>query len=192
MNPAAIEKHFKKLMEEGMQVDLSNPNLSGTPERVARMYQEFLKGEGSDFEGLTVFPNSENYDQIILLDNIHFVSSCSHHLLPFFGLAWLAYIPDKFLMGASKPARVIKHYGSRLQLQENLSQQVADYIQKELKPKALLLVMRATHTCMSCRGAEQYAGAGMVTSSIKGLFKSEKISKDEALDLIKISIMLNK
>jgi GTP cyclohydrolase I len=192
MEPALIEKHFRKLMEEGLGSDLKDPNLKGTPERISRMYNEFLKGEGTDFEGLTVFPNTEGYDEIVLLDNIHFVSMCSHHLLPFSGLAWVAYIPNEFLLGASKPSRVIAHYGARLQLQENLSEQVVNFIEDKLKPKALMIILRAVHGCMSHRGANQYAGAGMMTSAVRGVFKTDPSAKAEALDLVKMSISLNK
>lgn len=192
MDISQIEKHFRDLMEKGLGSDLTDPNLKGTPERIARMYSEFFKGEGIDFDGLTVFPNDEKYDEIILLDNIHFVSMCSHHFLPFHGLAWVAYIPNDKIIGASKPARVISHYAARPQLQENLCQQAINYLEKELKPKGLMLVMRAVHGCMSNRGVNQYAGAGMLTSVVRGVFKSDKLAKDEALDLIKMSIMLNK
>ncbi len=187
-----VEKYFRALMKEGLGSDLTDPNLADTPKRIAKMYKEFFKGEGIEFDGLTVFPNTEGYDEIVLLDNIHFVSMCSHHLLPFAGLAWVAYIPDKLVLGASKPARVISHYGARPQLQENLCEQVVSYLQEELKPKGVMVVMRAIHGCMSNRGVNQYAGAGMMTSSLRGVFKNDKSAKDEALDLIKMSIMLNK
>ena len=187
-----IEKHFRNLMEEGLGSDLSDPNLTDTPKRIAKMYKEFFKGEGMPFEGLTVFPNEENYDEIVLLDNIHFVSMCSHHFLPFYGLAWVAYIPKDKVIGASKPARVISHYAAKPQLQENLCQQVVNYLEKELESKGLMLVMRAIHGCMSNRGVNQYAGAGMMTSAVRGVFKEDKSAKDEAMNLIKMSIMLNK
>lgn len=190
MDLTLIEKHFKALMKEGLGSDLTDPNLTGTPERIARMYAELFQGENKEFDGLTTFPNAENYDQIVLLDNIHFVSMCSHHFLPFAGLAWVAYIPDKKVLGASKPARVIKHYGARPQLQENLCEQVVNYLQTELAPKGVMVVMRAIHGCMSNRGINQYGGSGMVTSALRGVFKEEKSVKDEALDLIKMSIML--
>lgn len=192
MKTELVEQYFRELMENGLGFDLKDPNLTDTPKRIARMYKELFKGEGIEFEGLTVFPNTEGYDEIVLLDNIHFVSMCSHHFLPFAGLAWVAYIPDKLVLGASKPARVISHYGARPQLQENLCEQVVDYLQKEVKPKGVMVVMRAVHGCMSHRGVNQYAGAGMMTSSLRGVFKEDKSAKDEALDLIKMSIMLNK
>ena len=191
MDPALIKKHFHNLMKEGLGFDLKDPNLSGTPERIAKMYGEFFKGEKIEFEGLTVFPNTEGYDEIVLLDNIHFVSICSHHFLPFAGLAWVAYIPNKLILGASKPARVIKHYGARPQLQENLCEQIVNYLEKKLEPNGVMVVMRGVHGCMSHRGVNQYAGAGMTTSSIRGVFKTDPSAKNEVMDLIKLSIMLN-
>lgn len=185
-----VEKHFRLLMKDGLGLDLSDPNLLGTPERVARMYQEFFKGLDTEFEGLTVFPNTHDYDEIVLLDNIFFVSICSHHFLPFYGKAWVAYIPGNKVMGASKAARIINHYSARPQLQENLSHQIVNFIWDKLKPKALMIVMRAEHGCMKCRGVKQYDGAGMITSAIKGIFKEDTKAKAEALDLIKLSVVI--
>ncbi len=193
MDNSPSEKHIRNFLEQGLGLDLNDPNLKGTPERIARMYgKEFFKGVDKEFEGLTVFPNDEKYDEIVLLDNIHFVSVCSHHFLPFSGLAWVAYIPNKSVVGASKPSRVITHYASRPQLQENLCQQVVSFLEEQLKPKGVMVVMRAIHGCMSNRGINQYAGAGMLTSAIRGVFKSDKSAKDEAFNLIKLSVSLNK
>lgn len=185
-----VEKHFRLLMEEGLGLDLSNPNLVGTPERVARMYQELFSGLDTEFEGVTSFPNDHNYDEIVLLDNIFFVSVCSHHFLPFYGKAWVAYIPSNKVMGASKASRVINHYSARPQLQENLSHEIVNFLERKLNPKALMVVMRAEHGCMKCRGVKQYDGAGMLTSAVKGSFKTDSIAKSEALDLIKLSVII--
>lgn len=188
MNRPLIEKYFHLLMVEGLGLDLNDPNLSDTPERVAKMYGEFFSGMGKDFEGLTVFPNDHNYDEIVLLDNIFFTSVCSHHFLPFYGLAWVAYIPGEVVMGASKAARVINHYSARPQLQENLCNEIITFLNDKLNPKAVMVVMRAEHGCMKCRGVKQYAGSGMLTSSVKGTFKTDSKGKQEAFDLIKLSM----
>jgi len=193
MDISLTENYIRLALEKGLGLDLKDPNLAGTPERIARMYhKEFFKGLNIEFEGLTVFPNSENYDQIVLLDNVHFVSVCSHHFLPFAGLAWVAYIPSDKVVGASKPSRVITHYASRPQLQETLCQQVVTFLEEKLKPKGVMIVMRAVHGCMSNRGINQYGGAGMMTSAIRGVFKTDPAAKSEALDLIKLSVTLNK
>lgn len=184
-----IKENFLRIIKR-LGLDISDPNLAKTPERIEKMYKEFFKNEKKNFEGLTVFPNNEGYNQIILLDKIHFTSICSHHFLPFSGYAWFAYIPDDKLLGASKPARVIEHYSKKPQLQENLCQQVIECIGSQLNPKGMMLVMRAIHGCMSCRGINQYHGAGMITSSITGIFEESKAAKDECLDLIKLSISM--
>jgi GTP cyclohydrolase IA len=187
-----IRKDFHRILSEGLGFDMTDPNLEDTPQRISKMYKDIFRNVGKEFGSITTFPNSEGYNQIILMDNIHFSSTCSHHFVPFYGIAWVAYIPNKLLIGASKPARIIEHYAARPQLQERLTQQVADFIYEKLKPIALIVLMRATHTCMSCRGAKQYAGAGMTTSSIKGVFETNALSRGEALDLIKMSIMMEK
>lgn len=188
INPLKVEEYFKLLMTEGLGLDLSDPNLIGTPERVARMYGEMFSGLDNNFKGLTTFPNDKNYDEIVLLDNIFFVSMCSHHFLPFYGLGWVAYIPDKKIMGASKPARLINHFAAKPQLQENLGEEVVEFLDRELSPKAVMVVLRAEHGCMKCRGVKQYAGSGMLTSNIRGLFKEDPSTKAEAFNLIKLSM----
>lgn len=187
-----IQNDFHHIISQGLGLDMSDPNLKDTPKRLEKMYKEFTKNSKKSFGKLTVFPNSDGYDQIILLDTIHFTSMCSHHFLPFAGKAWFAYIPNEWLLGASKPARVIEHYAAQPQLQENLCQQVVQFIEDALKPKGIMLVLRATHGCMSCRGIYQYHGAGMMTSSITGVFKEHKGPHDEVMDLIKLSIMMEK
>lgn len=186
-----IQKHFHDLIFDGLGLSQDDPNLIDTPKRLERMYLDLFKNVGKEFKGMTSFPNTEKYDQIVLMDNMHFTSVCSHHFLPFSGKAWFAYLPDKRLMGASKAARVIAHYAAQPQLQENLCQQVVNFIENELQPKGIMLVMRAIHGCMSCRGVYQYAGAGMVTSSIRGSFK-DAAARSEVMDLIKMSIMMEK
>jgi len=187
-NLSIIEECFKNLMVEGLGLDLSDPNLLGTPKRIAKMYSEMFSGIDSEFKGLTVFPNDKQYDEIILFDNIFFVSMCSHHFLPFYGHAWVAYIPDKVVVGASKPARVINHFAAKPHLQENLCNEVTSFLFDKLDPKGIMVVMRAEHGCMKCRGVKQYDGSGMLTSSVKGVFKSDLSAKSEALSLISLSM----
>jgi len=187
---AAVEHYFRLLMTEGLGLDLSDPNLLDTPKRVAKMYcQEFFRGIGEEFNGCKTFPNKKKYDQIIMLDRIDFVSVCSHHFLPFTGYAWIAYIPNKHLAGASKFARTVHHYAARPQLQENLCHEVIDCLKKNIKPRGLMVVMRATHGCMSCRGVKQSNKSGMMTSALKGVFKKDEKARSEVLDFIKISLM---
>ncbi len=187
-NLKKIEECFTTLMREGLGLDLSDPNLIGTPERVSRMYVELFSGLNKPLPNMTVFPNEKEYDEVVLMDNIHFVSMCSHHFLPFTGKAWVAYIPDKELLGASKASRIINHYALRPQLQEGLCDDIATHLQKLLKPKGVAVVMRSIHSCMSCRGVNLYDNAGMSTSSLKGVFKDDHQAKTELFDLIGLSL----
>ncbi len=184
------ENHIRQMITEGLGLDITDPNLSDTPKRISKMYGEFFESVNVEFEGMTTFPNEKGYDQIILMDRIHFTSICSHHFLPFDGYAWFGYIPDEKLLGASKPARIIAHYSKRPQLQENLCHDVLNCIESQLQPLGSMLVMRAIHGCMSSRGICQYNNAGMITSAVSGVFKESKVVKDECLDLIKLSMMI--
>ncbi len=195
MNLQHTEGLFRQLMEEGLGLDLTDPNLQDTPKRFSKMMIDELIVNQHNRELpdslIKTFPNDYNYDEIIMLDNIPFVSLCSHHLLPFPGLAWFAYIPDKKLMGASKPSRVIEHFSRSLQLQENLSAEVIDSIMKKVEPKGAMLVMRAVHGCMSCRGAKTGLNAGMLTSITRGCFRDNLDTRLEALHLIEMSMRIN-
>ena len=189
MDQSKVEHYFKLLMTEGLGFDLSDPNLSDTPSRVAKMYcREWFKSVGSEFTDFKSFPNDEGYQQIIMSDRIQFSSICSHHFLPFTGLAWVAYIPKDILVGASKMSRLVEHYASRPQLQENLTHQVLNSFVNHIVPEGVMVVMRAIHTCMTCRGVRQTNGAGMQTSALHGSFFQLDV-KSEALELIKLSLI---
>jgi len=186
------ESLFKELMEQGLGLDLSDPNLADTPRRFAKMIgTELMANQEADIKNLDniirSFPNKKKFDEIIMLDNIPFVSTCSHHLLPFPGLAWVLYVPDKKLMGASKASRIINFFSKKLQLQENLSTEVIDAIMTHVEPLGAMLVMRAVHGCMSCRGVKTGSGAGMTTSVTRGCFRNNIDTRIEALELIKLS-----
>jgi GTP cyclohydrolase I len=179
----------------GMRLNLSDPNLKETPKRLVKMYtKEFLcnvnKKPKKDM--IKTFPNEKAYDEIVLLDNIPFVSLCSHHFLPFSGLAWFAYVPNKNLVGASKPARIIDFFSKKPQLQENLASEVVDYFTKEVHPIGVMLVMRAVHGCMACRGAKTGDNGGMTISITRGCFRENMETRMEALDLIKLSVSLRR
>ena len=187
----AIASYMKQILDSGLGLDLQDPNLRGTPERIARMFAEMFSSvdRPEGFVNLTTFPNRNNYEQIIMLDRIHFVSYCSHHFLPFVGLAWVAYIPSERLVGASKPARLIGFHSKKPQLQEALVHQVITQFDEIVKPQGTFVLMRGIHGCMSARGVMQYGGAGMTTSAVSGVFKKDLSAKVEALDLVKISLM---
>jgi GTP cyclohydrolase I len=188
MNPTAVAYHFAKLMRDGLGFDLNDPNLIGTPDRIAKMYcNEWFKGVNSEFDDFKSFPNTEKYQQIICFDNIHFSSICSHHFLPFSGYAWLLYIPKDTLVGASKPSRLIDHYSSRPQLQENLTHQILNRFVEKIKPLGAMVFMRALHECMRCRGAKQTNNAGMITDAIDGCFFEPEM-ENKCLKLIELSL----
>jgi len=187
-----VADRFRQILANGLGLDLTDPNLKNTPERVAKMMcRELLKNIEGDFDGYTCFPNDDGYSQIVMIDNIHFVSMCSHHFLPFEGKAWILYIPNKLLPGASKSARVVEFYASRPQLQERLCHQVLNNFVEKVQPLGCMVYMRAIHQCMRCRGVKQYSGAGMSTSAIHGVFDKEAVARQEGLDMIKMSMMGN-
>lgn len=188
MNEALIEQAMASIICDGLGLDLSDPNLCNTPRRVARMYcQEFFKNVGKEFTKVTCFPAPAVSRDIIMFDNIDFVSCCSHHFLPFVGRAWVLYIPKDKIVGASKPARIIEHYSKRPQLQETLCRDVLDCFTQHVEPEGAMVFMRAIHHCMSCRGAKQSQKAGMTTSSVYGCFLSDSSLEMKGLDMVKLS-----
>ncbi len=160
---------------DALGVDRENESLAGTPERVARSYAEMLTPE--PFEA-TTFPNDEGYDELVVVRDIAFSSLCEHHLLPFAGVAHVAYLPGKRLLGLSKLARVVTHYSRRLQVQERLTTQVADWLVTELEPKGVGVVIEADHMCMSLRGVKA-TGARTLTSALHGLLRDDARSRQE-------------
>lgn len=180
-----IENRLHVALRDGLGLDMSDPNLKDTPARIARMWKnEFCKNVGVEFEAYSEFPNDHGYDEIIVSDTIEFVSMCSHHFLPFYGKGWIAYMPDKKLVGLSKMSRVLQHYAARPQLQENLCKQVIDNFVKYIEPKACMVILKATHGCIACRGANQ-PNQKMITSAVYG--KASELSfKTEVFNLINL------
>lgn len=191
MNAQNVENIISKLFKNGFKLDLEDPNLKDTPARIAKMYcKEFLSGITDTPPNITAFPNEEKYDEIIMLDNIPFVSLCSHHFLPFQGIAWFLYIPKDKLCGASKVPRLIDFYSHRPQLQERLTQQIVKHFISEIDPLGVMLIMRAVHGCMACRGIKTGNHAGLMTSKVYGSFKENDSARNEALQMIQMSIKL--
>lgn len=161
--------------------DLGSEHLYETPRRVAKAYAELLTPRPFN---PTTFPNDEGYDELVIVGEIPFQSLCAHHLLPFQGKAHVAYLPGDRLAGLSKLARVVEFYSRRLQLQERLTTQVADWLDEHLQPRGVGVVLEAEHLCMSLRGV-QTAGAKTVTSALRGLVKDDLRTRQEFLSLIK-------
>jgi len=155
--------------------DLDNDHIRDTPQRVAAAYAEMLTPR--DFN-LTTFPNDEGYNELVLARNIPFHSLCQHHMLPFKGVAHVGYLPGKRILGLSKLARVVELFSRRFQVQERLTKQVADWLDHELDPKGVGVVLDAEHLCMTLRGVEA-AGSRTVTSALHGLLRSDERSRAE-------------
>ena len=162
-------------------VDLTDESLAGTPGRVARAYAEMLSPKAFD---LTTFPNDEHYDELVVTRDIPFHSLCEHHLLPFVGVAHIGYLPGERILGLSKLARVVEHFARRLQVQERLTSQVANWLNEQLAPKGVGIVIEAEHLCMSLRGVRAN-GARTVTSALHGLVRHDERTRGEFLALVR-------
>jgi GTP cyclohydrolase I len=164
-----VEVATRKVLS-AFELPLQDPSIKDTPKRVARMWEELLGGYAEDPAKILCvqFPLT-GYDQMVVLRNIAFHSTCEHHMLPFAGIAAVGYIPSKDggVVGLSKLARVVECFARRLQLQERMTDQIASAIQDALKPRGVGVLVRATHQCMVCRGVKK-PGAEMVTSALRG------------------------
>jgi GTP cyclohydrolase I len=159
--------------------DTSDEHTRDTPRRVAAAYAEMLTPRSFN---LTTFPNDEGYDELVLARDIPFHSLCQHHMLPFKGIAHVGYLPGERILGLSKLARVVELFASGLQVQERLTKQVADWLEDQLAPKGVGVVMEAEHLCMSLRGV-QAAGSRTITSALHGLLRTDQRSRAEFLAL---------
>jgi GTP cyclohydrolase I len=160
-------------------VDLDDESRRDTPRRIARMYSELLTPEPFD---ATTFPNDGGYDELVVARDIPFHSLCEHHLLPFTGVARVGYLPGERIIGLSKLARVVDHFARALQVQERLTTQVANWLQAELSPQGVGVVLEAEHACMTIRGVQK-PGATTVTSALHGLVRDDPRTRQEFLAL---------
>ena len=167
--------------------DPSREGLIETPKRVAEAYKEFFAGYETDPEEILekTFEEVEGYDEMVLVKDIRVESHCEHHMLPIIGKAHVAYIPTNRVVGISKLARIVDVYGKRLQTQETMTAQIANAIQKVLKPKGVAVVIDAYHQCMSTRGVHK-TESSTVTSSMKGVFNDNVRTRNEFLNLIRL------
>ena len=159
--------------------DVTAESLRDTPQRVAASYAELLEPRAF---GLTTFPNDEGYDELVVARDIAFSSLCEHHLLPFVGVAHVAYLPGDRILGLSKLARVVDLHARRLQVQERLTMQVAGWLQRQLSPKGVGVVLEAEHLCMTIRGVRA-PGARTVTSALRGGIRDDPRTRAEFLAL---------
>jgi len=159
--------------------------LIGTPERVARAYEEFFAGYQADPASLLArtFEETEAYDEMIVLRDIRLESHCEHHIVPIIGRAHVGYLPAGRVVGISKLARVVEAYAKRMQIQEKLTAQIADTIEAVLKPRGVAVVIEAAHQCMTTRGIHK-PGVSMVTSRMLGAFRTDPATRREFLSMI--------
>ena len=179
-----IAVHVKEILRL-LGEDESREGLLKTPERVAKSLQYLTKGYAED--GKEIIRSAmfdEEYQQMVLVKDIELYSTCEHHLLPFIGKAHVAYIPNGYITGLSKIARVVETYARRLQVQERLTVQIRDCIQEALHPLGVAVVIEANHTCMQLRGVEK-ANAVTTTSAFSGVFLKDPRTRNEFLNLIK-------
>ncbi|MGB9873474.1 MAG: GTP cyclohydrolase I FolE [Hydrogenobacter sp.] len=174
-------KQAVRLFLEAIGEDPDREGLKDTPDRVARMWEEFDRMRDFDFK---LFEEFGNYNEMVLVKDINIYSICEHHLLPFFGKAHIAYIPDKIVCGLSKLVRTVRAFSLSPQLQERLTNQIADFLMDNLKPKGVAVVLEMEHLCMSMRGVMS-PGHLTVTSALRGVFLSDMRTREEFLKLIR-------
>jgi GTP cyclohydrolase IA len=177
-----IERAVREILA-GFGEDPNRDGLLETPGRVARMYAELFAGLHLDPARHLQKTFEERYDELVLVRDISFNSMCEHHLLPFIGVAHVGYLPRGKIVGLSKLARVVEEISQRPQVQERMTHQVADLLQTELDPKGVIVVIEASHSCMTIRGIRK-PGSLTITSAVRGLFKTNTSSRAEVLSLI--------
>lgn len=174
----AVQRAAYELLE-ALGADLDSEGLRETPRRMADAFGEMLTPEPFN---LTTFPNDGGYDELVVVRDIPFQSLCMHHVLPFHGVAHVAYLPGERILGLSKLARVVELFARDLQLQERLTMQIADWLQERLAPKGVGVVLEAEHSCMALRGVQK-PGSRTVTSALHGLVRDDPRTRAEFLSL---------
>jgi GTP cyclohydrolase I len=190
IEPAVANSSYFDVIEHAYRSILGDLNVNGdgvtdTPRRAASAMREMTSGYHVDVESLFRTFDAEDYDEMIVVRDIPFVSLCEHHMLTFSGRAAVGYIPVERIVGLSKLARVVDAYAKRLQVQERITTQVSDAVVKYLKPLGSIVVMEAEHSCMACRGVKK-PGIKAVTSKLTGLVKEDAAARSEALTLMGI------
>jgi len=183
LNSERGQELVRQWIQEIIGEDPHREGLVHTPERVVRAWEYLMRGYGQRVEDILTCFDADGYDQIVLLKDIEFYSLCEHHLLPFFGKAHVAYIPDGKVVGVSKLARLVDMYARRLQIQERICEQVTAALMEYLDPIGAACVLEAQHLCMLMRGVEKQNSV-MVTSSVKGAFFDNPQTREELFSLI--------
>ena len=183
---AKIEQGVRLLLD-GIGEDPERPGLRETPSRVARMYEEIFAGIDVDAADVVTVVEGADFDEMIMVRDIPLYSVCEHHLLPFIGKAHVAYIPNKSqqITGLSKVARVVDILAKKAQVQERLTTEIAEAIERALSPRGVFVVIEAEHLCMTMRGVKK-PGSLTVTSAVRGLFRTDARTRQEAMDHIRM------
>lgn len=168
--------------------DIKREGLRGTYQRFLNSRDEIFSGYKADPKKIITLFDAEGYDEMIICRDIDFFSSCEHHLLPFYGRAHVGYIPDKSIIGLSKFSRVLDIFARRLQNQERLTTQVADFLWENIKPRGLGVILEAEHLCIKSRGADKQ-NSTVSTSAFRGSFKKRPETRAEFLDLISKKVL---
>jgi GTP cyclohydrolase I len=184
---AEIEKRAEHLLR-GLLIDIdSDHNTVGTAHRMAKMFvNEVFRGRYTPCPSMVKFPNVKKLDEMYVTGPITLRSACSHHLVPIMGECWIGIIPGKYLPGLSKFNRIVDWFASRPQIQEELAVQIADYLEAELSPAGVAVIIKATHMCMTWRGVREPMDAKMTTSIMRGAFRLEHDTRDEFLTLVSL------
>lgn len=184
MTTQAMRQYHVVELLKSLGEDVSREGLIDTPRRVAKMYEEIFEGYKQNPADIlsTVFVG-EGEQELVLVRDIPFYSHCEHHMVPFFGVAHIAYIPDKKLVGISKLARLVDCFSKRLQIQERLTKQISETLVAHLEPKGVAVVVTAEHMCMTMRGVQK-PGTKTTTSSMRGVFLKEPDARAEVLALM--------
>lgn len=186
MDKVRIEKAIKEILY-AIGENPDREGLKETPARIARMYEEIFSGLGQDpADQVRIFFQEDQHDEIVIVRDIPFYSTCEHHLVPFFGKAHVGYIPaDGRITGLSKLARVVDVAAKKPQLQERLTSEIADTLVEQLKPRGVIVVIEAEHMCMTMRGIRK-PGSTTMTSGLRGIFRSDSRTRAEAMALLRI------
>lgn len=180
---ARAEQCVRQLLYE-LGEDPAREGILETPRRVVAAFEELLSGREADTGALLkVQFDAEHYDELVALRDIPFTSTCEHHLLPFTGTASVAYLPGDRVVGLSKLARLVDAHATRLQLQERMTAGIADDLEAHLQCRGAAVLVKAAHSCMACRGVKK-SGSTMVTSTMRGLFRTDPAARAEVLSMI--------
>lgn len=180
-----VERAMRQLLD-ALCIDAKHDhNTQGTAHRVAKMFcQEVFKGRFTAAPTLTVFPNTRELDELVLTGPITVRSVCSHHFCPIVGKAWIGYVPGENLLGLSKFNRIVEWYAARGQIQEELTAQIADHLERVLSPRGLAVIIKAQHFCMTWRGVREHGDALMTTAVMRGVFRDKPEARSELLALV--------